>query len=154
MRQLLDEAAAGGYGIGAFNVNNMEQVQAIMEAARETSSPVMIQASRGARTYTNDRFLIALMHAAAELYPEIPVALHQDHGNSPETCITAIEQGFTSVMMDGSLLSDGKTPSDFEYNVAVTSEVVAYATRVASASKASSERSVGSRTATAPARCT
>jgi len=127
MRQLLDEAAGGGYGVGAFNVNNMEQIQAIMEAARETESPVIIQASRGARAYCNDRFLLALMQAATELYPEIPVALHQDHGNSPDTCISAIEQGFTSVMMDGSLLSDGKTPSDFEYNVAVTSEVVQYA---------------------------
>jgi fructose-bisphosphate aldolase class II len=127
MRQLLDEAAAGGYGVGAFNVNNMEQIQAIMAAARETESPVIVQASRGARTYTNDRFLIALMRAAVELYPEIPVALHQDHGNSPETCISAIEQGFTSVMMDGSLLADGKTPSDFDYNVAVTREVVEYA---------------------------
>lgn len=127
MRQLLDEAAAGGYGVGAFNVNNMEQLQAIMQAARETESPVIVQASRGARSYTNDRFLIALMQAAVELYPEIPVALHQDHGNSPETCISAIEEGFTSVMMDGSLLEDGKTPSDFEYNVAVTREVVEYA---------------------------
>ena len=127
MRQLLDEAADGGYGVGAFNVNNMEQIQAIMEAARETASPVIIQASRGARSYTNDSFLIALMNAAAERFPEIPVALHQDHGNSPETCISAIEQGFTSVMMDGSLLADGKTPSDFEYNVQVTTEVVAYA---------------------------
>jgi fructose-bisphosphate aldolase class II len=127
MRQLLDEAAAGGYGVGAFNVNNMEQIQAIMEAARETESPAIVQASRGARKYTNDRFLIALMQAAAELYPEIPVVLHQDHGNSPETCISAIDLGFTSVMMDGSLLDDGKTPSDFEYNVAVTREVVEYA---------------------------
>src|SRR5919204_1538074 len=124
MRQLLDEAAAGGYGVGAFNVNNMEQIQAIMEAARETSSPVIIQASRGARSYTNDRFLYHLMQAALELYPEVPVALHQDHGNSPETCRSAIEQGFTSVMMDGSLLADHKTPSDFEYNVRVTREVV------------------------------
>jgi fructose-bisphosphate aldolase, class II len=124
MRQLLDEAARGGYGVGAFNVNNMEQIQAIMEAARETSSPVIIQASRGAREYTNDRFLIHLMRAAAEVYPDVPVALHQDHGNSPETCFSAIEQGFTSVMMDGSLLADGKTPSDFEYNVEVTSAVV------------------------------
>jgi fructose-bisphosphate aldolase, class II len=127
LRQLLDEAAAGGYGVGAFNVNNMEQIQAIFEAARETESPAIVQASRGARKYTNDRFLIALMHAAAELYPEIPVVLHQDHGNSPETCISAIELGFTSVMMDGSLLEDGKTPSDYEYNVAVTREVVEYA---------------------------
>src|SRR3954454_5510905 len=124
MRQVLDEAAKGGYGVGAFNVNNMEQIQAIMEAARNTNSPVIVQASRGARSYTNDRFLYHLMEAAIELYPEIPVALHQDHGNSPATCASAIEQGFTSVMMDGSLLEDGKTPSDFEYNVAVTREVV------------------------------
>jgi fructose-bisphosphate aldolase, class II len=124
MRQLLDEAAAGGYGVGAFNVNNMEQIQAVMEAAQNTRSPVIIQASRGAREYTNDRFLIHLMRAAAEVYPDVPVALHQDHGNSPETCFSAIEQGFTSVMMDGSLLADGKTPSDFEYNVEVTSAVV------------------------------
>ena len=124
MRQLLDEAAAGGYGVGAFNVNNMEQIQAVFEAAEETRSPVIVQASRGAREYTNDRFLIHLMQAATEIYPDVPVALHQDHGNSPETCFSAIEQGFTSVMMDGSLLADGKTPSDFEYNVAVTREVV------------------------------
>jgi fructose-bisphosphate aldolase class II len=124
MRQLLDEAARGGYGVGAFNVNNMEQIQAVMEAASETRSPVIIQASRGAREYTNDRFLIHLMQAAVEVYPDVPVALHQDHGNSPETCLSAIEQGFTSVMMDGSLLEDGKTPADFDYNVAVTREVV------------------------------
>ena len=127
MRQLLDEAARGGYGVGAFNVNNMEQIQAIMEAARETSSPVIIQASRGARSYTNDRFLWHLMQAAVELFPEIPVALHLDHGNEPETCISAIDLGFTSVMMDGSLEADGKTPASFDYNVAVTTEVVAYA---------------------------
>jgi fructose-bisphosphate aldolase class II len=127
LRQLLDEAAAGGYGVGAFNVNNMEQIQAIMEAARETESPAIVQASRGARSYTNDRFLFHLMQAAVELYPEIPVCLHLDHGKSPETCISAIELGFTSVMMDGSLLADGKTPSDFDYNVAVTREVVDYA---------------------------
>ena len=124
LRDVLDKAAAGGYGVGAFNVNNMEQIQAIMEAARETSSPVIVQASRGARSYTDDRFLHHLMLAATELYPEIPVVLHQDHGNSPATCLSAIELGFTSVMMDGSLLEDGKTPSDFEYNVAVTREVV------------------------------
>jgi len=124
MRQLLDEAAAGGYGVGAFNVNNMEQIQAVMEAASDTGSPVIIQASRGARSYTNDRFLIHLMRAATEVYPDVPVALHLDHGNEPETCFSAIEQGFTSVMMDGSLLADGKTPSDFEYNVRVTREVV------------------------------
>jgi fructose-bisphosphate aldolase class II len=127
MRQLLDEAAKGGYGVGAFNVNNMEQIQGIMEAARETVSPVIAQASRGSRSYAGDRFLIHLMQAAAETYPEVPVALHQDHGNSPETCISAIELGFTSVMMDGSLEEDGRTPADFEYNVRVTREVVEYA---------------------------
>ena len=124
MRQLLDEAAKGGYGVGAFNVNNLEQVQAIMEAARETGSPVIIQASSGARKYANDRFLYHLMLAASEVYPEIPVALHQDHGNSPETCKSAIDLGFTSVMMDGSLEADGKSPASFDYNVDVTCEVV------------------------------
>ena len=124
MRQLLDEAAKGGYGIGAFNVNNMEQIQSIMEAARETKSPVIIQASRGARAYSQDRFLYHLMLAATELYPEIPTVLHLDHGNSPETCKSAIDMGFTSVMMDGSLMPDGKTPADFDYNVRVTREVV------------------------------
>ena len=124
MRQLLDEAAKGGYGVGAFNVNNMEQIQAIMEAARETKSPVIVQASRGARQYSNDRFLYHLMLAATELYPEIPMVLHQDHGNSPETCQSAIELGFTSVMMDGSLMPDGKTPSSFDYNVEATRRVV------------------------------
>ena len=124
MRQLLDEAAKGGYGVGAFNVNNMEQIQSIMEAARETKSPVIVQASRGARSYSNDRFLYHLMLAASELYPEIPMALHQDHGNSPETCKSAIDLGFTSVMMDGSLEADGKTPASYEYNVKVTKEVV------------------------------
>ncbi|MGQ9633170.1 MAG: class II fructose-bisphosphate aldolase [Bryobacteraceae bacterium] len=127
MRQILDEAAKDGYGVGAFNVNNMEQIQAIMEAARETKSPVIIQASRGARAYAQDRYLYHLMLAAVELYPEIPIAMHQDHGNSPQTCISAIDMGFTSVMMDGSLMEDGKTPSTFEYNVKVTREVVEYA---------------------------
>jgi fructose-bisphosphate aldolase class II len=127
MRQLLDEAARGGYGVGAFNVNNMEQIQGIMEAARETASPVIVQASRGARSYAGDSFLYHLMLAATEEYPEIPVALHQDHGNSPETCISAIELGFTSVMMDGSLHEDGKTVADYEYNVSVTRDVVDYA---------------------------
>ena len=124
MRQLLDEAAKGGYGVGAFNVNNMEQIQAIMEAARETKSPVIVQASRGARAYSNDNFLYHLMLAASELYPEIPMVLHLDHGNSFETCKSAIELGFTSVMMDGSLMPDGKTPSSFEYNVSETRKVV------------------------------
>ena len=124
MRQLLDEAAAGNYGVAAFNVNNLEQIQGIMEAAQETQSPVIVQASRGARSYAGDNFLYHMMLAAAETYPDIPVALHQDHGNSPETCISAIELGFTSVMMDGSLGEDAKTPLDFEDNVAVTKKVV------------------------------
>lgn len=127
MRQLLDHAAENDYGVGAFNVNNMEQIQAIMEAARETESPVIVQASRGARKYSNDRFLYHLMLAANELYPEIPLVLHQDHGNSPETCASAVELGFTSVMMDGSLKEDGKTPASFEYNVETTKKVVALA---------------------------
>ena len=124
MRQLLDEAAKGGYGVGAFNVNNMEQIQAIMEAARDTKSPVIIQASRGARAYSQDLFLYHLMLAASELYPEIPLVMHLDHGNSFETCKSAIDLGFTSVMMDGSLKEDGKTPATFEENVAVTKAVV------------------------------
>lgn len=124
MRPLLDFAAQHNFGICALNVNNMEQIQAIMEAARKTKSPVIIQASRGARQYTNDAFLRYLMLAAVELYPEIPIVMHQDHGNGPETCISAMRQGFTSVMMDGSLEEDGKTPSSYEYNVAVTREVV------------------------------
>ncbi len=124
LRQLLDHAAENNYGVGAFNVNNMEQIQAIMEAAKETDSPVIVQASRGARKYTNDRFLYHLMQAAVELYPNIPICMHQDHGNSPATCRSAIEQGFTSVMMDGSLGEDAKTPTTFEENVKVTREVV------------------------------
>src|ERR1700684_796392 len=127
MRQLLDEAAKGGYGVGAFNVNDMEQIQAIMGAAKETNSPVIIQASRGARQFAQDRYLFHLILAAAELNPEMPIAMHQDHGNSFETCKSAIELGFTSVMMDGSLKEDGKTPSTFEENVEVTRKVVEYA---------------------------
>jgi fructose-bisphosphate aldolase class II len=102
----------------------MEQIQAIMEAAHETDSPVIIQASRGARSYSQDNYLRHLMLAAAELYPHIPTVMHQDHGNSPATCLSAIENGFTSVMMDGSLKEDGKTPADYAYNVRVTAEVV------------------------------
>ncbi len=123
MRLLLDHAAENDYGLAAFNVNNMEQIQAIMEAARETESPVIVQASRGARSYSQDNYLRHLMLAAAELYPELPIAMHQDHGNSPATCKSAIENGFTSVMMDGSLQEDGKTPADFDYNVRVTRDV-------------------------------
>jgi fructose-bisphosphate aldolase, class II len=124
MRLLLDHAAANNYGLAAFNVNNMEQIQAIMEAAKEIDAPVIVQASRGARSYSQDAYLRHLMLAAAELYPQIPIVMHQDHGNSPATCKSAIEQNFTSVMMDGSLKDDGKTPADYDYNVRVTREVV------------------------------
>jgi fructose-bisphosphate aldolase class II len=124
LRTLLDHAAENDYGVAAFNVNNMEQIQAIMEAANEIDAPVIVQASRGARAYTQDNFLKHLMIAASELYPHIPIVMHQDHGNSPATCLSAIENGFTSVMMDGSLEEDGKTPASYEYNVKVTAEVV------------------------------
>jgi fructose-bisphosphate aldolase class II len=124
LRAVLDHAAENDYGVAAFNVNNMEQIQAIMEAARQTESPVIIQASRGARSYSQDNYLRHLMLAAAELYPQIPVVMHQDHGNSVKTCLSAIDNGFTSVMMDGSLKEDGKTPADYDYNVQVTGEVV------------------------------
>ena len=127
MRVLLDHAAENGYGVGAFNVNNMEQIQAIMMAAKETDSPVIVQASRGARSYSDDNYLRHLMIAASELNPNIPIAMHQDHGNSPATCISAVEMGFTSVMMDGSLEEDGKTPASWDYNVRVTQEVVKFA---------------------------
>ena len=124
LRVVLDHAAENNYGVAAFNVNNMEQIQSIMSAAEKTDSPVIVQASRGARSYTQDNYLRHLMLAAAELYPHIPIVMHQDHGNSPETCISAIDNGFTSVMMDGSLEADGKTPASYEYNVKVTAEVV------------------------------
>ncbi|HUW85052.1 MAG TPA: class II fructose-bisphosphate aldolase [Phycisphaerae bacterium] len=124
MRALLDHAAENDYGLAAFNVNNMEQIQAIMAAAEQTDSPVIVQASKGARSYTNDAYLRHLMLAAVELHPNIPIAMHQDHGDSPETCFSAIEQGFTSVMMDGSLEADGKTPASYEYNAKVTRKVV------------------------------
>jgi fructose-bisphosphate aldolase class II len=110
--------------VAAFNVNNMEQIQAIMEAAKETDSPVIVQASRGARSYSQDNYLRHLMLAAAELYPKLPIVMHLDHGNSVATCVSAIENGFTSVMMDGSLQEDGKSPADYDYNVRVTREVV------------------------------
>ncbi len=124
MRVMLDHAAENDYGVGAFNVNNMEQIQSIMVAATETNSPVIVQASRGARSYSEDNYLRHLMLAAAELNPNIPIAMHQDHGNSPETCFSAIDQGFTSVMMDGSLMADGKSPASYDYNVDVTRQVV------------------------------
>jgi len=126
LRQVLDEAAKGNYGVGGFNVNNLEQIQGIMEAAKETDSPVILQASRGARKYANDKFLYHLMLAANEIYPDLPIVLHQDHGDK-EACFSAVDLGFTSVMMDGSLLEDHKTPAAFEDNIKVTKEVVEYA---------------------------
>lgn len=124
MRVLLDHAAENSYGVAAFNVNNMEQIQAIMQAATYTDSPVIVQASRGARAYCDDSYLRHLMLAAIELNPSIPIVMHQDHGNSPETCQSAIDENFTSVMMDGSLLEDGVTPAPYDYNVKVTQQVV------------------------------
>jgi fructose-bisphosphate aldolase class II len=124
LRQLLDHAAEHRYGVPAFNINNLEQIQAIMQAADETSSPVILQASAGARKYAGEAFLRKMVEAAVESYPHIPVVLHQDHGASPAVCQAAIRSGFTSVMMDGSLLEDMKTPADYEYNVEVTRRAV------------------------------
>ena len=124
MRQLLDHAAENNYGIPAFNVNNLEQVRAIMEAASETDSPVIMQASAGARKYAGETFLRHLIEAAVESYPHIPIVMHQDHGQSPAVCVQAMRLGFSSVMMDGSLMEDGKTIADYEYNVATTAKVV------------------------------
>ncbi len=123
LRQLLDHAAEHGYGVPAFNINNMEQGLAIMAAAKETDSPVIIQASRGARAYAHDLMLAKMMEALEDIYPNIPLCLHQDHGNNPATCLSAIQHGFTSVMMDGSLKEDAKTPGDYDYNVGVTKTV-------------------------------
>jgi fructose-bisphosphate aldolase class II len=127
MRQLLDHAAENGYGLPAFNVNNMEQVHAIMQAADATDSPVIMQGSAGARAYAGEPFLRHLILAAIEMYPHIPVVMHQDHGAAPAVCQRSIQSGFSSVMMDGSLEADAKTPSSYEYNVDVTSEVVKFA---------------------------
>ncbi len=124
MRVMLDHAAENSYGIVALNVNNMEQIQAIMMAAEETDSPVIIQASRGARSYSNDNYLRHLMLAAVELNPKLPVCMHLDHGNGFDTCKSAVDMNFTSVMMDGSLEEDGKTVASYEYNAAVTKKVV------------------------------
>src|SRR6266404_3555305 len=124
MRQLLDHAAENVYGVPAFNVNNLEQVQAIMEAAAELEAPVIMQASAGARKYAGETFLKRLIEAAVESYPHIPVAMHQDHGQSPAVCESAIRLGFSSVMMDGSLKEDGKTVADYDYNWGVTRKVV------------------------------
>src|SRR6266436_1119408 len=123
LRQLLDHAAEHDYGVPAFNINNMEQALAIMDAASSLDAPVIIQASRGARSYANDVMLKHMMDAITEIYPQIPVCVHLDHGNEPATCMTAIQAGFTSVMMDGSLKADGKTPGDWDYNVGVTRKV-------------------------------
>ena len=124
LRQLLDHAAERGYGVPAFNINNMEQGLAILDAARDTNSPVIIQASRGARSYAGDIMLRKMIEGLVEMYPEIPICLHQDHGNNVQTCLSAIQNGFTSVMMDGSLKDDAKTPADYDYNVNVTRQVV------------------------------
>jgi fructose-bisphosphate aldolase class II len=124
MRQLLDHAAENGYGIPAFNVNNLEQVQAVMTAAAEVGAPVILQASAGARKYAGEPFIKHLIQAATEAYPHIPLVMHQDHGTSPKVCQGAIDLGFGSVMMDGSLMEDGKTPASFDYNVQVTRKVV------------------------------
>ncbi len=124
LRQMLDHAAEHGYGVPAFNVNNLEQMRAIMEAADETDSPVIVQASAGARSYAGAPFLRHLILAAIEEFPHIPVCMHQDHGTSPAVCQRSIQLGFSSVMMDGSLGEDGKTPSTYEYNVDVTRRTV------------------------------
>ena len=124
LRQLLDHAAEHGYGLPAFNVNNLEQIQAIMQAADACASPVILQASAGARKYAGEPFLRKLVEAAIEQYPDIPVCLHQDHGTSPAVCLQSMKSGFSSVMMDGSLGSDGKTPASYAYNVEVTAKVV------------------------------
>ncbi len=124
LRQLLDHAADNDYGMPAFNVNNMEQVHAIMQAADETNSPVIMQGSAGARSYAGEPFLRHLISAAIEMYPHIPIVMHQDHGSAPGVCLRSMQSGFSSVMMDGSLMADMKTPSSFEYNVDVTKTVV------------------------------
>src|SRR6184192_3800356 len=129
MRQLLDHAAENGYGIPAFNVNNLEQVQAVMSAADEVGAPVILQASAGARKYAGEAFIKHLIQAAIEAYPNIPLVMHQDHGQSPDVCKGAIDLGFSSVMMDGSLEADGKTIASYDYNVDVTRKVVDLAHR-------------------------
>ena len=123
LRQLLDHAAECGYGVPAFNINNMEQGLAIMNAARACNAPVILQASRGARSYAGDVMLKHMIQALAEMYPDIPICMHQDHGNNEATCLSAIKHGFTSVMMDGSLKEDMKTPADWDYNVGITRRV-------------------------------
>lgn len=139
LRQLLDHAAEHGYGVPAFNINNMEQGLAIMNAAKATASPVILQASRGARSYAGDIMLRHMVQALAEMYPDNHIVLHQDHGNNDATCLTAIRHGFTSVMMDGSLEEDMKTPASYDYNVEITARV----TKAAHAVGASVEGELG-----------
>jgi len=127
LRQVLDHAAEHGYGVPAFNVNNLEQIHAIMEAAQETDSPVILQASAGARAYAGEPYLRHMVLAAAEMHPDIPIVLHQDHGATPAVCQQSIRSGFTSVMMDGSLREDAKTPADYDYNLRVTRLVCDFA---------------------------
>src|SRR5690606_9705001 len=139
LRQLLDHAAEGGYGVPAFNINNMEQGLAILRAAAACDAPVILQASRGARTYAGDIMLRHLVQALTEMFPDIPIVLHQDHGNNDATCLSAIRHGFTSVMMDGSREEDMKTPASYDYNVAITRRV----TKAAHAVGASVEGELG-----------
>jgi fructose-bisphosphate aldolase class II len=139
LRQLLDHAADRGVGVPAFNVNNMEQVLAVMRAADEVDAPAILQASRGARSYAGDVMIRKMVEAAEEMFPHIPICLHQDHGNDERTCVSAIQNGFTSVMMDGSLEADAKTPASFEYNVCITKRV----TEVAHAVGVSVEGEIG-----------
>jgi fructose-bisphosphate aldolase class II len=139
LRQLLDHAAENNYGLPAFNVNNMEQIKAIMEAADAVDSPVILQGSAGARSYAGEPFLRHLILAAIEMYPHIPICMHQDHGASPSICFRSIQSGFSSVMMDGSLKEDGKTPATYEYNVDVTRKV----TEIAHAAGVSVEGELG-----------
>ena len=124
MRQLLDHAAENDYGVPAFNVNNLEQIRAIMEGAKEMNSPVIMQASAGARKYAGPRFIKSMMEAALQEFPNIPIVMHQDHGATPSDCKECMDLGFSSVMMDGSLLADQKTPADFDYNVDITKQTV------------------------------
>ena len=130
LRELLDHAAERGYGVPAFNVNNMEQILGIMAAAAAVDAPVILQASRGARSYANDLMLAKMLEAAEGIYPSIPICFHQDHGNDEGTCLSAIQNGYTSVMMDGSLMADAKTPASYEYNLAITARVTDMAHRV------------------------
>ena len=123
LKQLLDHAAENSYGIPAFNINNLEQIKAVMNAADKVNSPVIMQASLGARNYAGEIFLRKMMEAAIDQYPKIPVCIHLDHGTSKQVCLEAIRNGFSSVMMDGSLMTDGKTPSTYDYNIDITQSV-------------------------------